>query len=991
MRALQFILRGCLVLTVLACVSPTGRVAARQASGELEGQVVDELGGVVVGAVVTLANADGAVGTKSTDSQGGFVFTGLRPGSYSVSVAARSFTEYVNAEVEVKATARTRMNVRLTVALENVDITVRNETAVSTAQENGASALLLSGAALDALPDDPDELAAALRALAGPSAGIDGGQIFVDNLTDIRLPPKSSIREIRVNANPFSAEFARLGYGRVEIFTKPGTDKLHGQASFNFSNEHLNSRNPFASNRPPYQFMLFSGTLGGPLVAKRASYFLDFEHRHITDNSIVNATVLDPSLSVTTFGLAVRTPQRRTTFSPRLDYQLNPKNTLTARYTLLRLSFENAGVGNFSLPSRAYDTSATEQSAQLSENAVLSTRLLNEVRFQYLHRRNRQRGDDSVPTVNVLDAFTGGGAPLGLASTDEDRIELQDYMTVALGTHTLRTGVRLRHVNIGDLSPLNFAGTFTFVGGLAPALDASDRIVTDSSGNPVLTQVTSIERYRRTLLFQGRGLTPEQIRALGGGATQFSRVGGDPRATLGQTEFSLFLQDQWNVRPNLTLGLGLRYDFQKDVHSPLNFAPRLAIAYAPRTSASGKQATVIRAGFGIFYDRLAESLRLQAAHLGGEGSRQFVTDDPNLLNLFPAVPSLEALAASSDSLTTVHIAPDLRLPYMIQSAVGVERQLPWRFVVAATFLNSRGLHLLRSRNVNAPLPGTGVRPLGDALGNVFQYESSGRFNQNQLIVNLKNPVSSRYSVFATYALNSARGDTDGAGTFPADSYDLSGEYGRSAFDVRHRLDLGGVFTWRRGVSLNPFVLAASGQPFNIITGRDANGDTLFTERPSFATDSAQPGVVATRFGTFQTNPRPGERLIPRNYGTSPAFFTVNLRVSKVWGFGGGPRRPAPAPQSKRGGTGGVAGTGSVLPNSNRTDFTGKSSESRYKLTLSVIARNIFNRTNPGRPVGNLNSLLFGRSNFLAPPYGFGELTESNAANRRIEAQLRFSF
>ena len=287
------------------------------------------------------------------------------------------------------------------------------------------------------------------------------------------------------------------------------------------------------------------------------------------------------------------------------------------------------------------------------------------------------------------------------------------------------------------------------------------------------------------------------------------------------------------------------------------------------------------------------------------------------------------------------------------------------------------------------LPGlteSGTRPLGDARGNIFQYESSGRFNQNQLIVSLRNPVSSHVSIIAAYVLNKARGDTDGPGTFPVNSYDLGGEYGRSALDVRQRLTLTGVISLKHGFSLNPFILASSGRPFDIITGLDANGDTQFTERPSFAAGPTQSNVTATRFGVFNSNPSPGEQLVPRNYGTSPAFLTVSLRASKTWGFGGEQSAAATASPS-----GNTAGAGSMLPDTNRSSFFGNGPNNPYRLTLSVIARNIFNRTNPGRTIGNLNAPLFGQSNFLAPPFGFGEVSESSAANRRVEFQLRFSW
>jgi hypothetical protein len=1002
-----------LVLTALLLTLPFFIVCAQQPLGELRGQVTDELGGLIIGATVTLTNAEGIARSFTTNNDGNYLFSAIVPGRYTVRVEARGFNAYESADVEVKTGSREPLNIKLSVALEKQEVLVGTETTLSTASENNASALVLGRAELEALPDDPDDLNAALQALAGPSAGPDGGQIIVDGFTDGRLPPKNSIREIRINSNPFSAEYSHLGFGRIEIFTRPGTDTFHGQASLNFSNQSLNSRNPFASAREPYRFLLYGGSLSGPVIKKRASFFLDFERRDINDNSIVNATILDPTLNITPFSLAVVVPQRRTSFSPRLDYQLNEKNTLVARYTYLRQGQENAGVGNFSLPSRAYNTASTEQTLQLTETSVLNPRAVNETRFQYTRRENRLGSNVTAPTINVLDAFMGGGASLGLTSTDEDRFEAQNYTTFLLGRHALKAGARLRDVRIKDVSPVNFGGTYTFAGGLAPLLDANNQVVFEriaQTGNlaPVLVQITSLERYRRTLLFGQQGFSPEEIRVRGGGATQFSLASGNAEARVSQAEFSLFVQDEWNLRPNLTLSMGLRYDAQNNIQGRLNFAPRIAFAYAPGAAAGGRTKTVIRGGFGIFFDRFSESLVLQANHFNEGSEQQFVSLDPNILGLFPAVPTLAALANSAASRTNVQLASQLQLPYMMQSAINIERQLPFKFVFTATLLSARALHILRSRNINAPLPETfqpaqpetSIRPLGPARGNIFEYESSGRFNQNQLILSLRNPINSKMSVIVTYLLSKASSDTDGPDAFPVNSYDLTGEYGRSDLDVRHRFSMTGVFSLKYGFSLNPFILAASGRPFNIITGRDANGDTLFTERPAFATDLNQPGVILTRLGAFNPSPRAGERLVPRNYGTGPSFFTVSLRASKTWGFGGERRTVAAsmpptlgkqADDKKKRSTTQAGGSVGVLPDSNRSSFFGKAPDNPYKLTFSIVVRNIFNRTNPGRPVGNLNSLFFGQSNFLAPPYGFGEVSESNAANRRIEVQIRFTF
>ncbi|HJU55340.1 MAG TPA: carboxypeptidase regulatory-like domain-containing protein, partial [Pyrinomonadaceae bacterium] len=888
----------------------------QQSSGTLRGQVADELGGLIVGATVTAADASGVEKTATTDDEGRYSFSSLAPGRYTVRVVAPGFALYENAEVEVAAGGTDPLNITLPVAIEEQVVTVTEEAEINTDPDNNAGALVLRGADLDSLPDDPDALADALQALAGPSTGAEGGgEIFLDGFSGGRLPPKESIREIRINRNPFSAEYDRLGYGRIEIFTKPGTDKFRGQAFFNFNDEALNSRDPFAPERASFQRRRYGGNLSGPIVSKRASFFLDFQRNETDDNEVVNAVILDDALNPTPFGLAVVTPRRSTTFSPRFDWQLNQTNTLVGRYSYERTRRSNVGVGDFSLPSRAYDTSSTEHTLQLTETAVINQKVINETRFQYVRARSVSEGDDSEPTIRVLEAFTGGGSQVGFSFNNEDRFELQNYTSWTMGNHSLKAGARLRHTRLTDSSPQNFAGTYTFAGGIGPQLDANNQVVLDGAGQPVLVPLTSIERYRRTLLFQQQGLTPTQIRVLGGGATQFSIAGGNPLASVTQTDFSPFIQDDWRVRPNLTLSLGLRYEAQTNIDSSLDFAPRVAFAWSPGGGGSQqRQKTVIRGGFGIFFNRVGQNLTLQEERFNGTNQQQFVvttntTNGFDVLDLFPAVPSLADLAAFSIPQTTRTLADDLRTPYTMQTAVSVERQLPYRMTLSVNFVSARTLHVLRSRNINAPLPGTfvlgvpgsGVRPF-PGLGNIFQYESSGRFNQNQLIVSLNNRFSPKFTMFATYTLNDASSDTDGSGSFPVNQYDLSSEYGRSSQDIRHRFFIGGqvnALPW--GIRLNPLVTINSGRPFNITTGRDTNGDTLFTERPAFATDLSKPGVVVTRFGAFDPNPLPGQELIPRNFGTGPSFFTVNLRASKTFSFG---EAPSAATGAQGGGGGG---------------------------------------------------------------------------------------
>ncbi len=1019
---LRFIKQGAVLALAVILIAAIAFGQAG-ASGTLRGRLLDQFGGAIVGATVTAVDATGAEKTATTNDEGLYVINGLAPGTYTVRAVAEGFAAFENTTVEVATGQREAFDITLEVTIEQAEVTIASEPPVSTDPENNAGAIVLRGADIEALPEDPDELTEALQALAGPSAGPNGGQIFVDGFTGGRLPPRESIREVRINSNPFSAEYDRLGFGRIEILTKPGTDKFRGQASFSFNDESLNSRNPFSPNRAPFQSRQFGGNLSGPIISKKASFFFDFERRQVEDNDIINAQVLDSSLNISPFVLAVLTPQTRTTFSPRFDYALNASNTLVGRYTYTRSERENAGVGDFNLLSRAYNTSTSQHSFQLTETAILTPSVINETRFQFVHSNREQEGDNSLPGIRVLDAFTGGGSSVGLSFNRETRWELANNTSWALSNHALKFGVRLRHISLNDVSSNNFAGTFTFAGGEAPQLDANNQIVLGSAGEPVIVPITSIERYRRTLFFQQQGLSSAQVRALGGGPTQFTIAGGNPEAGISQLDFGAFVQDDWRVRPDLTLSLGLRYEAQTNINTGLNFAPRISFAWSPGGGGQRQPKTVIRGGFGIFYDRVSEDLSLQANRFDGVNQQQFLVTDPLTLGLsqftldgVTNVPTVEMLTAFARPQTTWRMSDDLQAPYTIQSSISLERQLPGNWTFSATFINSRSLHLLRARNINAPLPGTfipglagsGVRPLGN-LSNIYEYESSGRLNQNQLLLGINNRLNRTFSIFARYSLGKVESDTDGAGSFPANQYDLASEWGRASFDVRHRFIVGGTINAPWGVRLSPLVMLTSGRPFNITTGRDTNGDSLFTERPAFATDLTKPGVIVTRFGAFDPNPAPGQELIPRNFGNGPSFFNVNLGVSRTFGFGGnrnsnsaanasgqdgsgagagGGRGGAGGGGGRRGGGGGGFGRGGGGGRGGDSSSDG----SRYSLTFSVQFQNLLNKTNEGTPVGNLSSPLFGESLSTAGGFGGGGGGGNPAAgNRRIIGQVRFNF
>lgn len=917
---------------------------AQTETATVRGQVTDPSGALIPGASVRFAAGDAKVFSALTTAAGSYELKNLPPDTYAVTVTAAGFESLEQANIVVVAGRNSQHDFALTIAVEKQDVTVNDQAnGVDTSSENNASQIVIKGAALDALSDDPDELQSELSALAGPSAGPNGGQIFIDGFSGGQLPPKSSIREIRVNQNPFSAQYDKLGYGRIEILTKPGTDKMHGSLMMNGNSSAFNSLNPFVTSEPPYYSTFMNGNLSGSL-RKNASFFLSVFNRNQQDNTIVNAdTALDSQGNAVAFTGAFPNPRTRLDISPRIDWQLTPSNTLTLRYQYDRVSETGDGVGQLALQSQAYNRSNTAQTIQLSDTEVLGSNALNETLFQYVHNNNNSEAQSTDAAILVQGAFLGGGNTIGQLLDKQDQFELQNNTSLVHGAHSIKFGTRLRTIRDNNTSTNGFNGTFTFA---------------------------TLANYE--------ALTP----------SQYSVMKGSPTSSVTVFDGAAYATDEWRVRPNLTLSYGLRYEAQTHLPDYLNFAPRLSAAWSTQ---GGK--TVVRAGYGWFYDRFDYNYILQAERQNGVTQRQYIVNLPSS-GLTP--PSLDDATLSP---TIYQVDPNMHTPLTMEAAIGVDRQITKNATVSVTYINSRGVHALYSDNINAPTPQTGERPNG-TNENIYQYQSGGVFRQNQLVTNFSVRAHS-VSLFGFYMLNFANGDTAGAGSFPSNSYDPGADYGRSAFDVRSRLLIGGNINLKYGLSLSPMLVANSGAPFNITSGIDFNGDSIFNDRPAFATDLSRPSVVKTSLGNFDTQPMAGQTIIPINYGTGPSQFSTNLRLSKRFaigpktegGFtsGGGQGGPPPGGGGPGGpGGGGPGGGGGLGPGglsgNNRPPQMDAPVTRKYSLGFAVMAHNVFNNVNLAQPVGVVTASSFNTSTALA-----GGFFSSQSANRSIDLQMNFSF
>ncbi|MGA9424740.1 MAG: carboxypeptidase regulatory-like domain-containing protein, partial [Terracidiphilus sp.] len=834
---------------------------AQSAKGEIRGAITDQTGALIPGAQVALSGYDGKTISTTTGRDGAYHFSAIAPGTYQMVVTAKGFADAAMG-VQIDSGKLDIQDVKMQLPVEQQQVTVTDQAVgVSTAAENNASAIVIKGKDLDALSDDPDELQDELNALAGPASGPNGAQIFIDGFTGGQLPPKSSIREIRINQNPFSAHFDRLGYGRIEILTKPGTDKLHGNFMIMGNDSAFNSLNRFVSAEPSYYTTFMNGSAGGAL-GKKASWFSSVFYRDNQSNSIVNAELLNANSTPYNYSLAVANPQSRLDFSPRLDFQLGEKNTLTLRYSLNRQVQTNSGVSQFALQSQAYNVTNYENTLQLVDTQVLSNNAVNETRFQYMRDRDNQAAQNLDPTVTVQGAFTGGGNSIGVVRDNQDHFELENDTTIAHGQHAIELGGRFRLVRDANFSTSGFNGSYIY---------------------------SSLNAYAA------------------GTPSQYDVTAGKDTSNVALFDAGLFYQDDFKVRQNFTFSYGIRYESQNRISDHDDWAPRVSIAWAPKRGTK-PASTVIRAGYGWFYDRFASNFVLDAIRNNGINQQQYVVNNPTFTKDAPPVSVLAAESAVAPTIDQVD--PNLHASLNMQAAVGVDHSFGKVATASLTYVNSRGVHQYMSDNINAFLPGTydaatgtGTRPNG-INENIYQFQSEGIYNQNQVTVNY-NVRAKRATLFGFYMLNFANADTSGANYFPTNQFNPRADYGRANFDTRNRFLLGGNLTGPYGVSFSPMLVANSGAPFNITIGQDIYGTNQFNERPAYAT-AASTDVMKTAWGNFDLDPSAGESIIPYNLGTGPSQVSMNMRVSKSFGIG--PKVTGPSPMGGFfGGPGGPGG------------------------------------------------------------------------------------
>lgn len=648
-------LKTCVRVIVVVCLVVLAADAVRAQTPSPKGRllvtVVDQTGAVLPTATMTMVGQDEA--TRATalpplvaSDSGVATAEGLAPGRYTLQVEFPGFESATVRDVRVRA-GDNRRTVTLLLKRVSEEVTVGRDGQSSGLDPRGnAFSTILTREMIDALPDDPEEMEAVLKAMA-PA----GAQFRVDGFTGGRMPPKSQIRSIRL---PRMDAFAAQNHGGmngmmfIDIMTQPGAGPIRGSVDMSFQDDALNARNPFTPVKGDEQLRQYGISLSGTIRPNKTSFSINFGGTDQYTSPNLLAVLPDG----TTVSDALRSPADAMNFNGRIDHALNQDHAIRASFDRSSRESRNQGIGGFNLTDRAFRSSSSTNTLRLSESGPLGRRMFTESRLQLVWGSTSSEASIETPTLRVLDAFTSGGAQVRGGQNRFD-LELASDLDYVRGPHSWRVGglVEGGRYRSDDIS--NYLGTYTFA---------------------------SLNDYRA------------------GRPSSYTRKIGDANLTYSRWQAGLYVQDDWRVSRSLLLSAGVRAGFQTLAEDQVNLSPRVNMGWSPFRS--GK--LTLRAGYGYFYDWISGDLYKQTLQVDGFRQRELNVANPS----YPALPDEGVTSVTNQYLWS----DDLTLPTSHRINVGGDRQITpnQRLNVNYTFGWGRGL--LRGRNLNTPVDGVRPDP-----------------------------------------------------------------------------------------------------------------------------------------------------------------------------------------------------------------------------------------------------------------------------------------
>lgn len=838
------------ILLGFFCLTNFGVVQAQQTvtSATLSGRVEDGNGAIVGGATLTTTNLDTNQKQAATsDGEGRYRFPYLPVGRYRLSIGAQGFAP-VTKELTMTVGQALDMPLKLEIAGVSERVTVTSDvpmietvrtqvaetiqpTDIANLPLNGRNYLDLALLVPGVSPTNTGSNQRFAETSAVPGQGISiAGQrnlynsFVVDGLSanddaaDLTGTYYSEevINQFQVITSGGIAEFGRASGGVINIITKSGTNDWRGNLYGFARNQRFDARNPLATTKDLLTQAQYGGTISGPIKRDRTFFFANFEQTRRNYSAVLTIA----SSAVTTIKNRLNAVNYKgprivtgvvpasfdtTNFFARVDHELNDRNQLSARYSLYHITADNSrSVGGLNAVSRGSGLDDTDQTIEVSNITTLNSHTLNEARFQFTNSRLGAPINDTIgPAVGISGVANFGTATSSPLARDINLFEAVDNVSTQRGVHSLKGGVDFLYNRVNITFPGAVQGVYAF---------------------------TSLNNF------------------VSGNYSTFQQAFGVPSQLQSNPSVGFFVQDEWRIRPDFTINAGLRYDLQF-LPSPIqtdtnNIAPRLGLAYAP-----GDRKTVLRASFGIYYDRIP--LRATSNALQRDGSKYLV------IQLAPTQPGApifpNVLATQPTTLPTkpniTRIDPNIETSYSEHANFQVERELPGNALVSVGYLHLRALHIIASRNVNVPtVPASaGVPNLGRPdpnWGNIGRFEGSGDSYYNGMVVSFNKRAARWANVRVSYTLSKT---TDDAGNFffstPQNNFNLRDDLGLSDNDQRHRLVISGSIEAPREANasgfrraLNGFQLSyiltyASRLPFNVLLGSDRNFDTNNNDRP----------------------------------------------------------------------------------------------------------------------------------------------------------------